>query len=74
MKMYLVKLPGNEGALFDNEADAMHAAGTMRMNPVSSLADYIADDRGDDQTYDVVEIDAPWFTPSKRRKIREPAW
>jgi hypothetical protein len=76
MKMWLVKLPGNEGVLFDNEGDAMHAAGTLRLNPVSSLADRIAEDREfsrDDAVYEVVEVDAPWFEEpqySKRRAGR----
>ncbi len=66
MKMFLVLAPAAaEGCVFDNIEDAEHAAGLLRTNPCSSLADAFVEMYGDDgPTITEVEVSDAAFQPS----------
>lgn len=54
----------SEGAIFDNKADAMHAAGQMHNNPTSSLADafrdlYVESNFDEDEECSIEQVELP---------------
>lgn len=65
MKMWVVwNADKTEGAVFGNENDAMHAAGVIRINPCSTLADafrdiYVDNNPDDEEECSVEQVALP---------------